>query len=107
VEGRALEFGQEDVNCQQTFRADGVTQAERYLQNLCESPPDCPTCDKMLDVCLAQITSGMAWWFRRYAHEQSPEDQGRYEFVEHEANAKKVGLWRDKNRMPPEEYRRK
>ena len=79
----------------------------RIVGKMWVSPPDCPTCDKMLDVCLAQITSGMAWWFRRYAHEQSPEDQGRYEFAEHEANAKKVGLWRDKNPMPPWEYRRK
>ena len=31
------------------------------------TPPDCSTCGKTLDVGLAQITSGMAWWFRRYA----------------------------------------
>jgi endonuclease YncB( thermonuclease family) len=73
----------------------------RIVGKVWVSPPDCPTCDKMLDVGLAQITSGMAWWFRRYAHEQSPEDQGRYEFAEQEAKAKKVGLWQDKNPMPP------
>src|SRR4030067_1741802 len=50
----------------------------RILGKVWVSPPDCPTCDKTLDVGLAQITSGMAWWFRRYAHEQAPEDQGRY-----------------------------
>ena len=70
-------------------------------------PPDCPSCDKTLDVALAQITSGMAWWYRRYAYEQSPEDQGRYEFAEQEAKAKKVGLWQDKNPIPPWEFRRK
>ena len=33
------------------------------------------------------------------------EDQGRYEFAEEEAKAKEVGLWQDKNPMPPWEYR--
>jgi len=55
---------------------------------------------------LAQITTGMAWWYTKYAHEQSPEDQERYEFAEQEAKAKKVGLWQDKNSLPPWEYRR-
>jgi len=68
-------------------------------------PPDCPTCGKTLDVGLAQITSGMAWWYRKYANEQSPEDQGRYEFAEQEAKAKRAGLWQDKNPQPPWEYR--
>jgi endonuclease YncB( thermonuclease family) len=35
------------------------------------TPPECPKCGKTLDAGLAQITSGMAWWFWRYAHEQS------------------------------------
>jgi endonuclease YncB( thermonuclease family) len=53
-------------------------------------PPDCPTCGKTLDVGLAQVTTGMAWWYRKYANEQSPEDQGRYEFAEQEAKAKRA-----------------
>ena len=79
----------------------------RIVGKVWVTPHDCPTCDKTLDVGLAQITSGMAWWFRRYAHEQSPEDQGRYEFGEQEAKAKKVGLWQEKNPQPPWEFRRK
>jgi endonuclease YncB( thermonuclease family) len=59
-----------------------------------------------LDVGLAQITMGMAWWYRKYAHEQSAEDQGRYEFAEQEARTKKVGLWQDKNPQPPWEFRK-
>ena len=51
-----------------------------------------------LDAGLAQITNGMAWWYRKYAHEQSPEDQRRCEFAEQEAEAKKAGLWHDKYR---------
>ena len=68
-------------------------------------PPDCPACGKTLDVGLAQVTSGMAWWYRKYANEQSREDQRRYEFTEQEAKAKKMGLWQDKNPQPPWEFR--
>jgi len=67
----------------------------RIVGKVLVRPPDCPTCGKTLDVSLAQITTGMAWWYRKYAREQSSEDQGRYEFAEQEANAKKLGLWRD------------
>jgi endonuclease YncB( thermonuclease family) len=70
------------------------------------TPLDCPRCGKTLDVGLAQVTMGMAWWYRYYAHEQSPEDQARYEFAEREARTKNAGLWRDKNPEPPWEWRR-
>ena len=78
----------------------------RIVGKVWVTPPDCPTCGKTLDVGLAQITTGMAWWYRKYANEQSPEDQGRYEFAEQEAKAKRVGLWQDKNPQPPWEFRR-
>jgi hypothetical protein len=48
-------------------------------------PLDCPSCGKTLDVGLAQISVGLAWWFSRYADEQSPEDRGRYRTEEEEA----------------------
>jgi endonuclease YncB( thermonuclease family) len=78
----------------------------RIVGKVLVKPPDCPTCGKTLDVGLAQITTGMAWWYRQYAHEQSAEDQGRYEFAEKEAKAKRAGLWQDKNPQPPWEFRR-
>jgi endonuclease YncB( thermonuclease family) len=68
----------------------------------CRGKPDCPM---TLDAGLAQITLGRAWWFRRYADEQSPGDRGRYEFAEQEARAKKGGLWRDGKPVPPWERR--
>ena len=76
----------------------------RIVGEVWVTPPDCPTCGKTLDAGLAQITSGMAWWFRRYAHEQSEEDRGRCEFAEKEARAKRAGLWQDKGAVPPWEY---
>jgi hypothetical protein len=42
---------------------------------------------------LYQLTVGMAWWYRYYAKEQSPEQRGQYEFAETEAKPKKAGLW--------------
>jgi endonuclease YncB( thermonuclease family) len=68
-------------------------------------PPDCPTCGRTLDVGLGQITTGMAWWYRKYANEQSAEDQRRYEFAEREGRANGVELWRDANPTPPWEFR--
>ena len=68
----------------------------------CRGKPDCPMA---LDVGLAHITMGRAWWFRKYADEQSPEDRARYEFAEQEARAKKAGLWRDGTAVPPWEWR--
>jgi hypothetical protein len=57
-----------------------------------------------LDAGLAQLTMGRAWWFRKYAGEQSPEDRVRYESAEQEVRAKKIGLWRDRMPEPPWEW---
>ena len=42
----------------------------------CRGKPDCPM---TVDVGLVQITIGRAWWSRRHADEQSPEDRSSYE----------------------------
>lgn len=51
----------------------------RTLGKVWVRPADCPSCGKTLDANLAQVTAGMAWWYRYYAKAQSPEDKGRYE----------------------------
>ena len=33
------------------------------------TPPVCPTCPRTLDAGLSQFTRGLAWHFKRYAHE--------------------------------------
>lgn len=68
----------------------------------CRGKPDCPM---TVDVGLVQITIGRAWWFRKHADEQSPEERRRYEFAEQEARARKAGLWRDGTAVPPWEWR--
>ena len=51
------------------------------------------------------ITQGMAWWYRTYACEQSPQERGQYEFAEQEAKARKVGLWYHSEPIAPWDWR--
>ena len=78
----------------------------RVLGKVWVQPADCPTCGKTLDANLAQVTAGMAWWYRYYAKEQSPEDRGRYESAEDEAKARGWGLWADPNPINPYDWRK-
>jgi endonuclease YncB( thermonuclease family) len=64
----------------------------RIVGKVWVTPMDCPTCGKTLDVGLAQITSGMAWWYRQYAHEQSAEDRGAARGGPHPSGRGTAGL---------------
>jgi endonuclease YncB( thermonuclease family) len=57
------------------------------------------------DVGLRQIKAGLAWHFKRYELEQSPEDRAAYAAAEAIAKAARRGLWRDGAPVPPWEYR--
>lgn len=57
------------------------------------------------DAGLAQIKAGVAWHFKKYELEQSPEDRQAYAEAEARARAGGVGLWRDKGAIPPWEWR--
>ena len=80
---------------------------QRIVGKVWVQPADCPTCPMTLDAGQAQLAAGMAWWYRKYGKEQSPEDRGRYEFEEQEARARHFGLWRDADPVPPWEWRRR
>lgn len=80
---------------------------DRIVGKVWVQPASCPTCPMTLDAGHAQITVGLAWWYRKYAKEQSAEDRGAYEFSEREARAKRVGLWSDPDQVPPWEWRRR
>lgn len=79
----------------------------RLIGKVMVADPSCTArvCPKTLDAGLAQLTVGMAWWYRQYAREQSSEDAGAYEFAEQEARARHVGLWRDIDPTPPWDWR--
>jgi endonuclease YncB( thermonuclease family) len=78
----------------------------RIVGKVMVQSPDCPRCPKNLDAGQAQLSVGLAWWYRKHANEQSPSDRGRYESEESEARARRVGLWRDPAPVPPWEFRR-
>jgi endonuclease YncB( thermonuclease family) len=85
-------------------------KVDRYRRKVCKvwvQPSNCPRCGKTLNVGLAQVTDGMAWWYRHYAKEQTPEDRGQYESAEQEARLQKRGLWADDVPVPPWEWRRR
>ncbi len=59
------------------------------------------------DVCLAQVSSGMAWHYKQYAGEQIPADRARYAEAEAKARSAGLGLWRDQAPIPPWEWRKR
>ena len=97
----AMVFGKE-VDVQWNKR----DRYQRIVGTVWVQPVSCPTCPKTLDAGLAQLTVGLAWWYRKYAKEQSPEAAGRYEFAEQEARAKRAGLWADGQPIPPWDWRK-
>ncbi len=58
------------------------------------------------DVNLVQVKAGIAWFYRYYQKELSAEDRRRYATAEDQARTDRLGLWQDKNPMPPWEWRR-
>jgi endonuclease YncB( thermonuclease family) len=58
------------------------------------------------DVCLEQITRGMAWHYKQYANEQSSEDRRSYAHAEQAARAAHAGLWSEDKPTPPWAWRR-
>ncbi len=58
------------------------------------------------DVCLEQLKRGMAWHFKQYANEQPKEDRETYSLAEQQAKTEFKGLWRDKQPVPPWEFRK-
>jgi endonuclease YncB( thermonuclease family) len=82
-----------------------------------EAVAECPKVDRWgrqickvsvnaVDVGLEQIKDGMAWWYRKYAKEQSADDQSAYENAELMAKLRRLGLWTDTNSVPPWDFRR-
>ena len=63
-------------------------------------------CPKALDVSLSQIEAGLAWHYKKYANEQTSEDRVRYSQAEDTARAKHLGLWSDRDPVPPWEWRK-
>ncbi|MFN8697183.1 MAG: thermonuclease family protein [Burkholderiales bacterium] len=79
----------------------------RTIGKVLVADPSCQSsaCPKSLDAGQALIKLGLAWWYRKYAREQSAEDADLYERAESEAQARRVGLWADLHPTPPWDWR--
>ena len=60
-----------------------------------------------LDICLQQLSLGLAWHYKKYQNEQSTSDQAVYSDTELKSKSLKLGLWGDDAPMPPWEFRKK
>lgn len=58
------------------------------------------------DLNLEQVKLGMAWHYKKYEKEQSPEDRRLYAAAEDAAGGKRLGLWSAPNSAPSWEYRK-
>src|SRR5574337_2187658 len=90
----ALVFGQ-----WVTVEGDKLDRYGRMIGRLWVAPPQASChrssiCPRTLDANLAQVSAGMAWWYRQYAREQMPDDRFRYAQTEEAARAQRAGLWR-------------
>ena len=58
------------------------------------------------DMNLEQVKVGLAWHYKKYQNEQTPNDRELYSEAEIEAGEAKRGLWHDPEPVPPWEYRK-
>ncbi len=59
------------------------------------------------DVNLELARMGLAWWYRKYANEQSAGDRLEYAAAEQRAREAALGLWADDSPIAPWEWRRR
>jgi endonuclease YncB( thermonuclease family) len=57
------------------------------------------------DLGLTMVNTGLAWWYRKYANEQSAADQLIYAAAEQTARTAKRGLWSVADPLAPWDYR--
>ncbi|MBD9402119.1 thermonuclease family protein [Comamonas sp. CMM02] len=88
------------------LRCNKIDRYKRHVCSVWVAPTSAPKGPRTLDAGLAMITTGMAWWYRAYAKEQSPQERGLYEFAELEAMARKAGLWRETDPLAPWDWRK-
>ena len=57
------------------------------------------------DVNLEQLRAGLAWYYREYERELTPDLQKNYALAEAEAKDARMGLWSDAQPVPPWQWR--
>lgn len=76
------------------------SKIDKYQRKVCVIKVD------GMDANLEQVKAGMAWWYRKYAKEQFEQQRVEYEAAESAARSSGLGLWADRNPLPPWEWRR-
>lgn len=87
------------------MRVDGLGNRVATLM-VAEPRCNAPSCPKTGDAGLVQISVGMAWWHRQYGWTQTQQQREDYEVAEFRAKSRRLGLWRDKNPVPPWDWLR-
>jgi endonuclease YncB( thermonuclease family) len=57
------------------------------------------------DICLDQVKAGLAWHYKQFENEQSPQDRASYAAAEDTARAAHAGLWADAHPVAPWDFR--
>jgi endonuclease YncB( thermonuclease family) len=58
------------------------------------------------DINLEQVKAGLAWHYKEYQREQTPEDRELYARAEIEARAARRGLWQESDPVEPSAFRK-
>jgi len=119
----------DSINVQHRIRLQGIdapeshqdfgTQSKKNLADMIFDKQVTAACDKTdqygrqvckivledRDINLEQVKAGMAWHYKDYEREQSPEDRQLYAHAEDEARQARRGLWVDANPVEPSEFR--
>lgn len=53
------------------------------------------------DLGASLVAAGLAWHYKEYQSEQTPEERKRYSALEVLAREKQIGLWQESDPMPP------
>ena len=66
---------------------------------------DRAACRYAIDAGLEQLKAGLAWHYKQYEKEQKADERVRYSTTEAEARARRDGLWREPDAVPPWQFR--
>jgi endonuclease YncB( thermonuclease family) len=83
------------------IKANKADDQGNILGQVWTAPADCDGCDESLDVNLAQLQAGLAWWSSKFARQQSKRERKDYESAEQSARQQRAGLWSDPAPIAP------
>lgn len=89
-----------------TVEWDKKDRYQRIIGKVMVADPACEgLCPHTTDASLSQITSGLAWHYKKYQRDQSSSDRESYAAAEAQARSDQSGLWKDVSPIPPWEWR--